>query len=89
MLTIIPGPLDTDTMKQRLADADAVAIIKVGRHFERIRTVIDDLGLTANARYIERATMGEQRIVPIGEVGEGNAPYFSMILVHKRDEVWK
>ena len=85
----IPGPLDSDTMKQRLTDADAVAIIKVGRHFDRIRNVIDALGLTANARYIERATMGEQRIVPIGEVGDGNAPYFSMILVHKRDEVWK
>ena len=89
VLTVIPGPLDTDTMKQRLVDADAVAIIKVGRHFDRIRTVIDDLGLTAHARYIERATMAEQRILPIGEVGDGNAPYFSMILVHKRDEVWK
>ena len=51
--------------------------------------MIDDLGLTAHARYIERATMAEQRILPIGEVGDGNAPYFSMILVHKRDEVWK
>ena len=89
VLTVIPGPLDTDTMKQRLTDADAVAIIKVGRHFDRIRSVIDDLGLTAHARYIERATMAEQRILPIGEVGDGNAPYFSMILVHKRDEVWK
>ena len=89
VLTIIPGPLDADLMKQRLADADAAAIIKVGRHFDKIRSVIDALGLTANARYIERATMGEQRIVPIGDVGEGNAPYFSMILVHKRDEVWK
>ena len=76
-------------MKQRLIDADAVAIIKVGRHFDKIRTVIDDLGLTANARYIERATMDAQQIMPIGDVGEGNAPYFSMILVHKRDEVWK
>ena len=89
VLTVIPGPLDTDTMKKRLTDADAVAIIKVGRHFDRIRSVIDDLGLTAHARYIERATMAEQRILPIGEVGDGNAPYFSMILVHKRDEVWK
>ena len=41
------------------------------------------------ARYIERATMDAQQIMPIGDVGEGNAPYFSMILVHKRDEVWK
>lgn len=89
VLTVLPGPLDSDTMKQRLQDADAVAIIKVGRHFDRIRDLIAELGLLAHARYIERATMGEQRIVPIGDVGEGNAPYFSMILVHKREEVWK
>ena len=89
VLTVLPGPLDSDTMKQRLQDVDAVAIIKVGRHFDRIRDLIAELGLLAHARYIERATMGEQRIVPIGEVGEGNAPYFSMILVHKREEVWK
>lgn len=89
VLTVVPGPLDAEIMKQRLADADAAAIIKVGRHFEKIRGVIDDLGLSDNARYIERATMAEQRIVPLAEVGEDNAPYFSMILVHKRKEAWK
>lgn len=88
VLTVIPGPLDAETMKQRLADADAAAIIKVGRHFEKIRGVIDDLGLADNARYIERATMEEQRIVPLANVGGGDAPYFSMILVHKRNEAW-
>ena len=89
VLTVVPGPLDAETMKQRLADADAAAIIKVGRHLEKIRSVIDELGLGANARYIERATMSKQRIVPLAEVGDDDAPYFSMILVHKRAEVWK
>ena len=89
VLTVVPGPLDAEIMKQRLADADAAAIIKVGRHLEKIRGVIDDLGLSDNARYIERATMAEQRIVPLAEVGDDNAPYFSMILVHKRREAWK
>ena len=89
VLTVVPGPLDAETMKQRLVDADAAAIIKVGRHLEKIRSVIDELGLGANARYIERATMSEQRIVPLAEVGDDDAPYFSMILVHKRAEVWK
>lgn len=88
VLTVIPGPLDAETLRQRLSDADAAAIIKVGRHFEKIRGVIDALGLADNARYIERATMAEQRIVPLGDVGEGDAPYFSMILVHKRNEAW-
>lgn len=89
VLTVVPGPLDAETMKQRLADADAAAIIKVGRHFDKIRDVIGELGLADNARYIERATMAEQRIVPLAQVGDRDAPYFSMILVHKRKEAWK
>lgn len=89
ILTVIPGPLPADVMAGRLAASDAAAIIKVGRHFAKIRGVLDDLGLTANARYIERATMPGQRIVPLADVGEDDAPYFSMILVHRRAEAWK
>ena len=89
VLSVIPGPLDADTMAQRLAEADAAAIIKVGRHLEKIRSVLAQIGLSDNARYIERATMAEQRIVPLADVGDGDAPYFSMILVHKRAEAWK
>ena len=89
VLSVIPGPLDADTMAQRLAEADAAAIIKVGRHLEKIRSVLAQIGLSDNARYIERATMAEQRIVPLADVDDGDAPYFSMILVHKRAEAWK
>ena len=69
--------------------ANAAAIIKVGRHLEKIRSVLAQIGLSDNARYIERATMAEQRIVPLADVDDGDAPYFSMILVHKRAEAWK
>lgn len=89
VLTVVPGPLDADTMKDRLAASDAAAIIKVGRHFDKIRGVLDSLGLSDNARYIERATMPNQRIVPLAEVGADEAPYFSMILVHRRADAWK
>ena len=89
VLSVIPGPLDADTMAQRLAEADAAAIIKVGRHLEKIRSVLAQIGLSDNARDIERATMVEQRIVPLADVDDGDAPYFSMILVHKRAEAWK
>ena len=89
VLSVIPGPLDADTMAERLAEADAAAIIKVGRHVEKIRGVLADMGLSENARYIERATMAEQRIVPLADIGDGDAPYFSMILVHKRAEAWQ
>lgn len=89
VLSVIPGPLDAGIMSMRLAEADAAAIIKVGRHITKIRGVLASLGLSDNARYIERATMAEQRIVNLADVGNGDAPYFSMVLVHKRAEAWK
>lgn len=89
VLTVLPGPLDDATLRARLAGTDAAAIVKVGRHFARIRGVLDSLGLAKNARYIERATMADQRILPLAEVGADSAPYFSMILVHRRIDAWK
>jgi precorrin-2/cobalt-factor-2 C20-methyltransferase len=83
VLTIIPATLDAMAIARRLATCDSAAIIKVGRHLAKVRTVLAESGLAADARYVERATMTEQRVRPLAEVGD-DAPYFSMILVHRR-----
>ncbi len=88
VLTVIPGPLPDDRMLAQLQAADAVAIIKVGRHFARIRALIDKAGLTANAGYLERVTLENQKVMPLSEVGEAKAPYFSIILIYKGAEDW-
>ena len=89
VLTIIPAPLSEDDIARRIAVADAVAIIKLGRHFEKVRGVLRDLGLLDQARYVEHATLATERIIALGDVDPRSVPYFSMILVHKRGEVWK
>lgn len=89
ILTILPAPLSTDLLKQRLATCDAAAIIKLGRHFPRIRELLRDMGLMAHARYIERATMESERISPLDAVDPDASPYFSMILVHRRGQAWQ
>ena len=89
VLTVIPAPVAADALRQRLDEADAVAIVKPGRHFAKVRDVLEAAELSAHARYIERATMDHQRILPLGEVDPAEVPYFSMILVHKRGEAWR
>lgn len=89
VLSVIPGPLDAESLKARLQQADAAAIIKVGRHFEKIRGVLEELGLADRARYIARATLPEQATLPLDQVTPGDVPYFSMILVHSRREAWQ
>ncbi|MFN7012161.1 MAG: precorrin-2 C(20)-methyltransferase [Allorhizobium sp.] len=88
VLSVVPGPLEDAVMEARIAAAGAVAIIKVGRHFSRIRALIDRMGLTAQAGYVERVSLAEQRILPLAEVPQDVAPYFSMILIYKGGEGW-
>jgi len=88
VLTVVPAPLDEAVLKTRLAATEAVAVIKLGRHFAKVRRVLDELGLVGQARYVEHATMASQRILALDAVAEDGVPYFSMILVHKRGEAW-
>ena len=89
VLTVLPAPLPASEIEARLLAAEAVAIIKVGRHFAKVRALLDRLNLTDSARYIEHATRPDQGILPIGDVNPDSVPYFSMILVHRRGEAWQ
>ncbi|MGV1829965.1 precorrin-2 C(20)-methyltransferase [Agrobacterium vitis] len=88
VLTVLPGPLEDDVLRSRIESASAVAIIKLGRHFPRIRALIDTMGLTANAGYVERVSLQSERLLPLGDVAEDVAPYFSMILIYQGAEGW-
>ena len=88
VLTVVPAPLPADALRQRLSSIEAAAIIKVGRHLPKVRALLEELGLLASARYIEHATMANQRILPLESLPADAAPYFSMILVHRRGEAW-
>lgn len=87
VLSVLPAPLGEDVLKARLVDCDAAAIVKVGRHIAKVRRVLQDLDLASRARYIERAGLAAERILPLAEAGDP-APYFSMVLVHRRGEAW-
>ncbi len=86
-LTVLPGPLDEAELKTRIAGAESVVIMKVGRHLPKIRAVIDALGLTDKATYVERATLPQEVILPLAKAPE-TAPYFSMILLAKGADPW-
>ena len=62
---------------------DAAAILKVGRHLPRLRSIIDECGLTAHAHYVEYASRAEERVMALRERGNEPAPYFSMLLISR------
>ena len=87
VLSVIPGPLPDDELRDRIEAAEAIAIMKVGRHLPRIRALLDEMGVTEQAGYIERASLDEQTVLPLVDAPE-SAPYFSMILIYKGDDPW-
>jgi precorrin-2/cobalt-factor-2 C20-methyltransferase len=78
---VVPAILPAQVLKAKLVVADAAVIIKLGRHFEKVVGVLKELRLYERAKYIEKATMPNQRIIPIERVNPAEVPYFSMIIV--------
>lgn len=87
VLTIVPGPLDDAAIRAQIETSEALAIIKLGRHFGRIKALIGTMGLTHNCAYVERVSLHNQRLIPL-EKARGDAPYFSLILIYKGAEKW-
>ncbi|MGH3399671.1 MAG: precorrin-3B C(17)-methyltransferase [Streptosporangiaceae bacterium] len=83
-LTVLPGTLPDEALRARLAGADAVAVLKLGRTFDRVRAALDDTGLLARARYVERAGTPDQRVEPLADVDPARVPYMSLALVPGR-----
>ncbi|TCS65155.1 precorrin-2 C(20)-methyltransferase [Varunaivibrio sulfuroxidans] len=78
----IPATLDESRLESLLAGGDGAAIIKLGRHLAKVRAVIDRLGLTARAFYVERVTQEGEVGRALGDLAaDFAAPYFSMILI--------
>ncbi len=85
VLTVLPGTLPVPELARRLADTDAAAIMKLGRTFAAVREALRQAGRLPDALYVERATTGEQRVMPVTDVDAIAVPYFSMIVLPGRD----
>jgi len=86
-LSVVPGPLPEEALRAQITAADAVVVMKVGRHLQKIKTVIADLGLMGQAVYVARASLVDQVQCPLEDAPE-QAPYFSMILIAKGADPW-
>lgn len=84
VLSVLPGTLEEAALIERLRSADAAVIMKVGRNLEKIRRALHAAGLLARAVFVERGTMGDERITPLADLVEQKATYFSLVLVPGR-----
>ena len=78
---VIPAGLGDGEIERRLSACDAAAILKLGKHFTRVRALVTRLGWEAH--YIERASMQEEKRQSFAEIDPGSVPYFSLLLVRR------
>ena len=85
---VLPGTLADDALEARLRLADAAAIIKVGRHADRIRRLLERLDLADRAVHVRNATLPDQHIRPLAALPPGPVDYFSLILIPGRRDAF-
>jgi precorrin-2/cobalt-factor-2 C20-methyltransferase len=83
-LAVVPATLEPAALERLLAGAEPAAVIKLGRHFAKLRAVLDRLGRLDGALYVERASLPEQRIAALATIDPASVPYFATALVPGR-----
>jgi precorrin-2/cobalt-factor-2 C20-methyltransferase len=81
VFTVLPGTLAQDELERRLAEADAVVVMKLGRNLPKVRRALERTGRLARAVYVERGTMAGEKAIPLADKPDDCAPYFAIVLV--------
>src|SRR5262249_4443536 len=81
VFTVLPGSLAEDELARRLADADAAAVMKLGRNFAKVRRALERAGRIDRAMYVERGTMADAVVMRLADKPDDSAPYFAIVLV--------
>ena len=83
VLVVLMGTLPQETLIQHMRTADALVVMKIGRHFDKVRHALHTAGRAAAAWVIEHAAMPDQTVRRLAEVPDNaTLPYFSIIVVH-------
>ena len=81
VLKVLPATLEADRLREELLTCQTAAIIKVGRHFGKVKQVLSALDLVSRATAITRATHDDQAIQPVENIAAETLPYFTTIIV--------
>jgi precorrin-2/cobalt-factor-2 C20-methyltransferase len=82
ILTVLLGTLPKEELTRRMADTNALVIMKIGRNFEKISEALKATDLYEKAWLIQYAAMENSSVQKLSDVCENVTPYFSIIVVH-------
>jgi precorrin-2/cobalt-factor-2 C20-methyltransferase len=83
-LCVVPATLPEAQLEARLVTAESAVVVKLGRHLATVRAILLRLGRLDGALCVERASLPDERVLPLAAVTADVAPYFSLALVPHR-----
>ena len=82
VLTVLMGTLPEPRLVRHMRDSDALVVMKIGRHIDKVRRALETAGRLEQAWLVEFATMPAQKLMRLRDVQGRVTPYFSTVLVH-------
>jgi len=77
----LPATLPEGILAARMRDPkSAIAVMKIGRHVNKVKRVLLRAGRLDDAMWVERASTSEQKMAKFADF-EGETSYFSMVLL--------
>ncbi len=80
-LKVLPATMDEAQLRVELTNCTSAAIVKVGRHFGKVKLILKDLAL--NAKAIQNATHEHQSISNVADIEGETLPYFTTIIMRR------
>jgi len=81
VLTVAMATLTEEELSARVANTDALVVMKVGRNLPKLKRALAAAGRMEDAWLVERGTMAGQTVQKLTEAPE-QVPYFSIVMVH-------
>jgi precorrin-2/cobalt-factor-2 C20-methyltransferase len=88
-LAVVPATLPDSEIERRIAAHDSLVFLKLGRHFARLKALLARANLIEHALYVERAGQAGERRLALHDAHFDAAPYFSLVLLHRRGQAWR
>ncbi|MEM8630614.1 MAG: precorrin-2 C(20)-methyltransferase [Pseudomonadota bacterium] len=82
VFTVLMGTLAAEDLTKHMAGADALVVMKIGRHLGKVRDALKTAGRLEDAWLVECASMPGQSVARLADVEATTVPYFTIIVVH-------
>lgn len=82
VMTVLMGTMKEDALTLHMERSDALVVMKIGRHLERLRRALGRAGRLKDAFIIEHGSTNQQSVQRLIDYTGHSCPYFAIVLVH-------